>query len=121
MKKLSTLTALVFALLLSNILKAVPKLSSYPAASATIFLDFDGHYVNSGVWNGGTPFACGAAAWDGRSEGHTGDCEGQTRNRCIGVGPNWRWMSMWWFQLHGEILQDLEGVRGARLIDAAAE
>ncbi len=62
MKKLSTLTALVFALLLSSVLKAVPKLSSYPAASATIFLDFDGHYVNSGVWNGGTPFACGAAA-----------------------------------------------------------
>lgn len=62
MKKLSTLTALVFALLLSNTLKAVPKLSSYPAASATIFLDFDGHYVNSGVWNNGAPFACAAAA-----------------------------------------------------------
>lgn len=62
MKKLSTLTALVFALLLSTSLKAVPKLSSYPAASATIFLDFDGHYVNSGVWNNGTPFNCDAAA-----------------------------------------------------------
>jgi hypothetical protein len=62
MKKLYHLTVLVFALLLSVTLKAVPKLSSYPSASATIFLDFDGHYVNSGAWNGGTPFACDAAA-----------------------------------------------------------
>ncbi len=62
MKKLSTLTALVFALLLSVAVKAIPKLSSLPTASATIYLDFDGHYVNSGVWNNGTPFACDAAA-----------------------------------------------------------
>ena len=37
---------------------AVPKLSSYPSAVATIFLDFDGHYVQSTVWNNGTSFYC---------------------------------------------------------------
>lgn len=37
---------------------AVPVLNSYPSASATIFLDFDGHYVQSTVWNGGTSFYC---------------------------------------------------------------
>ena len=37
-------------------------LNSYPTASATIFLDFDGQTVNSPYWNGGTPFVCAAAA-----------------------------------------------------------
>ena len=36
----------------------IPKLNSYPSATATIFLDFDGHTVNSPYWNGGTPFVC---------------------------------------------------------------
>ena len=34
----------------------VPKLNSNPGASATIFLDFDGHTVNSPYWNSGMPF-----------------------------------------------------------------
>ncbi|MGH2647562.1 MAG: hypothetical protein ACRDE8_08350, partial [Ginsengibacter sp.] len=39
----------------------LPALSSYPSAKATIFLDFDGHYVQSTSWNGGTPFVCAPA------------------------------------------------------------
>jgi hypothetical protein len=62
MKKLSTLTTLVLALLLTQVVKGVPLLNSYPSAQSTIFLDFDGQYVNSGVWNGGTPFTCAPAA-----------------------------------------------------------
>ena len=61
MKKLSTLTILVLALLTSLTTLAVPKLNSLPGTSATIFLDFDGHYVYSGVWNGGLPFNCAAS------------------------------------------------------------
>jgi len=37
---------------------SVPKLSSFPSATATIFLDFDGHFVQSSVWNGGASFTC---------------------------------------------------------------
>ena len=33
-------------------------LSSLSTASATIFLDFDGHNVNNALWQGGTPFTC---------------------------------------------------------------
>lgn len=40
---------------------AVPKLNSLPGAAATIFLDFDGHYVVSSVWNGGNPINCAAS------------------------------------------------------------
>ncbi|MGC4100137.1 T9SS type A sorting domain-containing protein [Ferruginibacter sp.] len=56
MKKLYLIlfTALAFA----KSSFAVPLLSSYPAAPATIFLDFDGHYVNSTVWNNGAPLNC---------------------------------------------------------------
>jgi hypothetical protein len=58
MKKLYLLAMLaVFALAAA----AVPKLSSFPSASATIFLDFDGHYVHSTVWNGGSPINCAAS------------------------------------------------------------
>lgn len=35
---------------------AVPTLSSHPQASAVIYLDFDGHAVNSAVWNSGVAF-----------------------------------------------------------------
>jgi len=65
MKRIAILTVL-FAALVSAANKAqaqVPYgLSSYPTASATIFLDFDGQTVNSPYWNGGTPFVCTAAA-----------------------------------------------------------
>lgn len=39
----------------------VPVLSSYPAASSVIFLDFDGHTVAGTSWNYTTPIVCGAA------------------------------------------------------------
>jgi hypothetical protein len=58
MKKLSTLTIVVLALLLSLTTLAVPKLNSLPGTSATIFLDFDGHYVYNGMWNNGLPLTC---------------------------------------------------------------
>ncbi len=61
MKKLFTLTLLLAALLSAVQLKAVPKLNSLPGAPATIFLDFDGHYVTNGVWNNGMPINCAAA------------------------------------------------------------
>jgi hypothetical protein len=37
---------------------AVPQLSSLPTAEATIYLDFDGHYVSSTIWNGGKSIDC---------------------------------------------------------------
>jgi hypothetical protein len=65
MKRIAILTVLFAALVsAANTLQAqVPYgLSSYPTASATIFLDFDGQTVNSPYWNGGTPFVCAPAA-----------------------------------------------------------
>lgn len=65
MKNFTTLITLLLLLILSaTSVNAVPKLSSYPSAPATIYLDFDGHYVNSGVWNMGYPFACTASGMD---------------------------------------------------------
>jgi hypothetical protein len=60
MKKLYLLCLLIICLQISSF--AVPLLNSYPAATSVIFLDFDGHYVNSTVWNGGSPLNCVAAA-----------------------------------------------------------
>jgi len=41
---------------------ALPKLNSYPNASATLFLDFDGQTVSGTLWNGGQPIFCAAPA-----------------------------------------------------------
>ena len=61
MKKPSTLyLSLLFFLFSLNGFSA-PKLNSLPASQFVIFLDFDGHTVVSGVWNGGNPLACAAA------------------------------------------------------------
>ena len=57
MKKSFTLFIL-YTLFTSLSLVALPKLSSLPTAQATIFLDFDGHYVSSTIWNGGNPLDC---------------------------------------------------------------
>lgn len=57
MKKNFTLL-LIAAITFSFKSFAIPKLNSYPSAAATIFLDFDGHYVQSTVWNGGNSFYC---------------------------------------------------------------
>src|SRR5258708_37517623 len=57
MKK--SITLFVLSILFTSIsLSALPKLSSLPTVQATIFLDFDGHYVTSSIWNGGTPINC---------------------------------------------------------------
>jgi hypothetical protein len=39
----------------------VPIYNSYPSAAATIYLDFDGHYVNGTSWNMNGPITCGPA------------------------------------------------------------
>ncbi|MEI9957012.1 MAG: T9SS type A sorting domain-containing protein [Ferruginibacter sp.] len=57
MKKLPV-TATVLMVLLSLTSYAVPKLSSYPSATGTIFLDFDGQTVNNFMWNNGVAFYC---------------------------------------------------------------
>jgi hypothetical protein len=57
MKTTFTLVVL-WSLLTSLNVFAVPQLSSLPSAQATIFLDFDGHYVTSTIWNGGNPINC---------------------------------------------------------------
>lgn len=61
MKKFS-LIVLFAALLAAGTAKAAPSLNSFPTATATIYLDFDGHDVNSSMWNYGTPFSCLPAA-----------------------------------------------------------
>jgi len=58
MKKIFTLLFFTSILLISFKAISVPKLNSFPSAVSTIFLDFDGHYVQSTVWNGGTSFIC---------------------------------------------------------------
>ena len=60
MKKLSITLMLLLALSVSFKAFSIPVLNSLPSATATIFLDFDGAYVNSAYWNGGTPFTCAA-------------------------------------------------------------
>lgn len=42
----------------------VPKLNSYPSSQATVFLDFDGHYVSGTVWNWAGPITAQPAALD---------------------------------------------------------
>lgn len=58
MKNFSKILILVFLCCLSAAVKAQPRMSSYPAASATIYLDFDGHFVQYPFWNGSHPIAC---------------------------------------------------------------
>jgi hypothetical protein len=61
MKKIFTSLICTVFVLISFSAFSVPKLNSYPAATATIFLDFDGHYVQSTVWNNGNPINCAAS------------------------------------------------------------
>lgn len=57
---MKNLTILLFLFTLFTSVKtwALPQLNSLPTAEATIFLDFDGHYVTSTIWNGGNPIDC---------------------------------------------------------------
>jgi hypothetical protein len=61
MKKLSTLLVFVLSVLISSNASALPKLNSFPGASAVVFLDFDGHYVHTSFWNNGHALYCAPA------------------------------------------------------------
>jgi hypothetical protein len=58
MKKIFTLLICTVLVLVSFSAFSIPKLNSYPSAQATIFVDFDGHTVQSSVWNNGNPIFC---------------------------------------------------------------
>ncbi|MEO6456019.1 MAG: T9SS type A sorting domain-containing protein [Ginsengibacter sp.] len=60
MKK-SLILFIFYTLFTSLSLLALPKLSSLPTAPATIFLDFDGHFVTSTLWNGGNSIDCASS------------------------------------------------------------
>jgi hypothetical protein len=57
MKKLFVIL-IPLLILFSTKSSCLPILSSLPSAKATIFLDFDGQYVQSTSWNSGVPLAC---------------------------------------------------------------
>ena len=61
MKKLFTLLIIAASLLFSITAFSIPKLNSFPGAPSVIFLDFDGHYVQSSVWNNGNPINCASS------------------------------------------------------------
>ena len=60
MKKL-VLIILTLILIASSKTYSLPKLSSFPSAKATIFLDFDGQTVSATAWNGGNTLYCAPA------------------------------------------------------------
>jgi hypothetical protein len=62
MKKIFTSLICTLLVLISFNAFSVPKLNSYPTATATIFLDFDGHTVQSTFWYNGNPIYCNASA-----------------------------------------------------------
>jgi hypothetical protein len=61
MKKIFTSLICALLVLISFSAFSVPKLNSLPSATATIFLDFDGQYVQSTIWNSGNPINCAAS------------------------------------------------------------
>ena len=62
MKNQILVALFILGSLFINAASALPKLSSLPTAQATIFLDFDGHTVQSAVWNNGNRLICAAPA-----------------------------------------------------------
>ncbi|MBL7746170.1 MAG: hypothetical protein JNM19_01975, partial [Chitinophagaceae bacterium] len=60
MKKLHLLT-IILLLTIYRATSQIPKLNSDPTATATIFLDFDGHMVDNTVWNYDGPIPCNPA------------------------------------------------------------
>lgn len=52
------LSLTVLLSLITGTAVAVPTVSSYPTASATLYLDFDGHVVSNSMWNYGNKFTC---------------------------------------------------------------
>ena len=61
MKNFTYLKLLLFTFLISANVYSLPKLNSYPSATATIFLDFDGQSVIGTGWNNGAPLYCAAS------------------------------------------------------------
>ena len=63
MKNLIQSSGLMVLLCLSTLAASsqIPVLSSYPSATPTIFLDFDGHTVSGTSWNISGPIYCGAS------------------------------------------------------------
>ena len=61
MKNFTYLKLLVFTCFISLSAFSLPKLSSFPSATATIFLDFDGHTVKGTSWNNGNTILCAAS------------------------------------------------------------
>ena len=65
MKNLFRAGLMIFSIISTYIAKAqVPVMSSYPSASATIFLDFDGQTVSGTSWNYNGPIYCAASGLD---------------------------------------------------------
>ncbi len=62
MKKFFTSLIVTLLIMVSYNAYCIPKLNSLPSATATIFLDFDGHYVVSSFWNSGNPINCAASS-----------------------------------------------------------
>lgn len=60
--KTRSLCVILLMLTMFNSARSAPVFSSLPTASATLFLDFDGHDVPVTFWNNGVPFTCLAAA-----------------------------------------------------------
>ena len=60
MKKAILISFFILGAIFTKTLSALPKLSSLTTATATIYLDFDGHTVQSAVWNNGNRFICAA-------------------------------------------------------------
>lgn len=59
MKNFTRLLLLSFIAMISlNASAQVPKLNSLPSATATMYLDFDGHTVKSYAWNNNVSFVC---------------------------------------------------------------
>jgi hypothetical protein len=56
--KTRSLLVIMSMLFIINMARSAPILNSFPTASATILLDFDGHDVPSTFWNNGVPFTC---------------------------------------------------------------
>ncbi len=58
MKNFTYVRLLFFALFVTFKAVSQPKMSSFPSAAATIFLDFDGHTVIASPWNNGNTLFC---------------------------------------------------------------
>ncbi len=57
------LNILILSLINLPLIAQVPALNSYPSASATVFLDFDGQYVTGTIWNWAGPIDAQASGF----------------------------------------------------------